>query len=395
MPAAYLNIRNLGVKADGSDEQTAIQNAINTAKSQNLPLYAPAGSYKHSARLILDSVELFGDGDATMFIGTVPTEMALHLIGTKPKLRSVKIMTDYTYDAVNAVLVKGNSTISRVHTPWSAGVWIGWPYDAGMVQYTNGFVVDNVTVMHAANSGIINLGAKGTAAEYARITNNRVEATLSDAIHNTHGTQYVLIEGNTTHGNGDDGIAVVSYGSEQLSSDIMIRNNTVGHNYWGRGITVVGGTRVTIQNNQIAYTEAAGILLYSEVSYHTREVLDVLVKDNTIDHACHCKVSACASKNIAIGACRTGHPAILIGGDQDDGSTILNPSYLNGSRHWVKDIDLLSNTISYPSTKALRINKYSSDVTFDGNTIKSAPANPIDASSEAVNIIQSNTVIQN
>ena len=52
---------------------------------------------------------------------------------------------------------------------------------------------------------------------------------------------------------------------QRLNRNILITDNDVKGQYWGRGISVVGGENVTIQYNQISDTTyAAGVLLARE-----------------------------------------------------------------------------------------------------------------------------------
>jgi hypothetical protein len=66
---------------------------------------------------------------------------------------------------------------------------------------------------------------------------------------------------------------------------VLIEDNDVAGNYWGRGIALVGGKDITIRRNKIAYTTvAAGILVTGESSWNTSNVHNVLVEDNDIAH---------------------------------------------------------------------------------------------------------------
>jgi hypothetical protein len=100
---------------------------------------------------------------------------------------------------------------------------------------------------------------------------------------------------------GDDMIAMVSYvasagtpastiaasyaalRASDLVHDVLVSDNDVSGNYWGRGITVVGGENVTIQRNRIANTaHAAAIYIARETAYMTFGVKNVDVHDNVI-----------------------------------------------------------------------------------------------------------------
>ncbi|MCU0952461.1 MAG: glycoside hydrolase family 55 protein [Burkholderiaceae bacterium] len=106
---------------------------------------------------------------------------------------------------------------------------------------------------------------------------------------------------NTVKEPGDDLIAMVSYigdpslpasqvnaefdtrRARDLVHDVLVANNDVAGNYWGRGITVVGGESITIENNKIAKTyHSAGLYFARELSYLTFGVRDVLARNNAI-----------------------------------------------------------------------------------------------------------------
>ena len=90
----------------------------------------------------------------------------------------------------------------------------------------------------------------------------------------------------TTSGTGDDGVAVVSYANGGLCSDIKETNITVNGNRWGRGISVVGGIRISINGLNVSNTAAAGLYIASEGNpFYTHSVWQVSVASGTITSA--------------------------------------------------------------------------------------------------------------
>ena len=262
-----VNIVNLlqeGAAGDGkTDDLSAIKSALKKAHAlENGIVYAPAGhTFAHSDLIELDGQELLGGGEQTVFLATNPLKSAIKLKGDNSALRNVTLDTTL-------------GDTKRQSTPATTAAWID--------KATN-FCVDHVTVKGAASGGIFNYGGSGTAEVPARITNNKVSGTLADGIHNTNGAHHVLIEGNVNRATGDDLIAVVSYESNpEPCHDIVITHNTVGENNWARGITVVGGHDVSILENTISASKAAGIYICAEDSYHTSGVENVLVRGNRI-----------------------------------------------------------------------------------------------------------------
>ena len=64
---------------------------------------------------------------------------------------------------------------------------------------------------------------------------------------------------------------------------MLIDGNTVSGNYWGRGISVVGGRTVTISNNTVSGVQkAAGIMVAQEDSWKTYGVSDVVIENNVV-----------------------------------------------------------------------------------------------------------------
>jgi hypothetical protein len=138
---------------------------------------------------------------------------------------------------------------------------------------------------------------------------------------------------NTVRETGDDMIAMVSYlatgdwvtetadrlaatfsaqRDSQLVRNVLVAHNDVAGQYWGRGISVVGGADITIRDNRIAQTTTgAGILVARETSYVTWGVNNVLVTDNSISQV---QTTAPAYTPAAWdrGGYRTGHGGIEV-----------------------------------------------------------------------------------
>ena len=150
--------------------------------------------------------------------------------------------------------------------PHLAGIWLSSSGQAvidNRLEYTNIFVRD-------ANDFVV--------------ARNVVYRATSDGIHVTTNSSFGTIVGNVVRQTGDDMIAVVSYGlGEPNVGPVLIADNDVADQYWGRGIAVVGGHDVEIRNNRVARTPyGAGILIHSETSYETSDVRDVVVESNQI-----------------------------------------------------------------------------------------------------------------
>ncbi|HEY9784454.1 MAG TPA: glycosyl hydrolase family 28-related protein, partial [Candidatus Obscuribacterales bacterium] len=81
-PAAFagtwLNVKTFGAVGDGvTDDQTAIQNAINAAATTpGSTVFFPPGNYLHTGQLTVNGVNLVGKG-ATITAGADPASIVL------------------------------------------------------------------------------------------------------------------------------------------------------------------------------------------------------------------------------------------------------------------------------------------------------------------------------
>jgi parallel beta-helix repeat protein len=161
-------------------------------------------------------------------------------------------------------------TVGKERTDDDEGVWID--------EHATNFVIDDVTIDGGNGPGIITYGGS-----WGRITNNRVSNTKSDSIHISGGAHHIYIAGNIVRNSGDDMIAVVTYGYHPVNTyEILIENNDVADQPWGRGISVVGGENITIRDNRISRSSDAGIYIAAESSWATRGVNNVVVRGNRI-----------------------------------------------------------------------------------------------------------------
>ena len=141
-------------------------------------------------------------------------------------------------------------------------------------------------------------------AERFLVSGNTVVRSLADGIHITGGSRDGRVLNNVVRETGDDMIAVVSYADTaslmknsaakladawdanaelRLNRRILISGNRVSGQYWGRGISVVGGQSIAIVRNTIENVPvAAAILLHREASYQTFGIDSVLVEGNIL-----------------------------------------------------------------------------------------------------------------
>jgi parallel beta-helix repeat protein len=214
-------------------------------------LLFPAGTYRYSNVLVLRKTDVVVEGRGA----------TLHALSAQNE--SIVVAGDK--DAILDLAIDGTGT-KRLTTPASTDIEVTGRYDQLVGNRISG----------GASAGIFMYGAR----DY-RIAGNTVANTLADGIHSTNVSRRGLVEGNTVFETGDDTIAVVSYTGEEPSGNILINDNHVSDNSWGRGITCVGCTDVTIANNQISGVAcAAGVLVANEIE--TIGVEGVLVENNDI-----------------------------------------------------------------------------------------------------------------
>lgn len=239
--------------AGGSDQTDALQAALNALLDGQHLVLAP-GRYVVSRSLTVAKPNVVISGYGATLAATNPGDQTIVMSGTGSTLVGVTLV--------------GTGT-TRLTTPASTKVEVTG----------HGVQVLGVTIQGGASAGIFVFGGSNVA-----IVGNTVKETLADGIHMTYGSTSVLVEGNTVTGTGDDLIAVVSYqGDGRVSGNVLIDRNTVSNNYWGRGISVVGGQAVTISNNTVAGVQkAAGILVAQEDSWHTYGASNVRIENNTV-----------------------------------------------------------------------------------------------------------------
>lgn len=138
-----------------------------------------------------------------------------------------------------------------------------------------------VTIDGSAAAGVFVDGADGF-----RLTRVTVRDTLADGIHMTGGATNGRLDNPRTQRTGDDGVAVVSYGTDRPCAGITITTPVVEGTRWGRGISVVGGRDVSIRDIAVSRTNGAGLYIASEgAPYFTDSVSGVRVTGGTITAA--------------------------------------------------------------------------------------------------------------
>ncbi|MCC8396829.1 right-handed parallel beta-helix repeat-containing protein [Paraburkholderia sp. MMS20-SJTR3] len=237
----------------GSDQADSLQRAFDGLQTGQRLVFAP-GQYVVTHSLAVKNPQVVISGYGATLIATTVNDQTIVMSGSNSTLAGL-------------TLIGAGST--RLATPSSTKVEVTG----------TGVQVLDITIRGGASAGIFVFGGNDIA-----IVGNRVQDTLADGIHTTYGSRNVLVQGNTVSGTGDDMISVVSYqGDGALSSNILIAGNTLSGNYWGRGISVVGGSDVTITGNTVqGVQKAAGVLISQEDSWQTYNATNAVITNNLI-----------------------------------------------------------------------------------------------------------------
>jgi parallel beta-helix repeat protein len=315
-----LNITAFGAVCNGStNNSTAITNAIAAAKAKGVAVVIPSGVCAYGDVINLDSVRLIGYGDASVLYALNTNREAIFMRGSGAEVRSVKL--------------SGVKSTTRV-APWEA--------TRITLFGATKFVIDNVTIDGGSAAGI----QTAQATNNGTISNNRVTGTLADSIHMTDRASYITVSGNRIDSSGDDGIAVVSYKNDGgMVNHITARNNVVVNNRWGRQMSVVGGSDVLYENNDLENNNAGYACLYlaQENSYATYGAHNVVAQRNTLKNC---------------GGIATGHGAVMLYSDGGEANT---------------NITLTRNDITQNGQAGVRIfSSMNTGITLDSNRIQGA-----------------------
>jgi len=272
--ASDLSITAYGAVCNGrTDDSTAIANTIAAAKAKGVRVVIPAATCAYGNVIRLDSVKLIGSGDSSVLYALNPSLESIFMYGNGAEVRQVKL--------------SGNKATVR-QAPWEAT-------RITLFGATN-FVIDHVTIDGSAAAGI----QTAQSAKNGTITYNTISNTLSDSIHLADKASYITIEHNRISNAGDDGIAIVSSIDEGgLVDHVTARNNVVTNNLWGRNMSVVGGSNVLYENNDMEGNAAGYACMYiaQEDSWATYGSSNVVVQFNTMKNC---------------GGTSTGHGAVLV-----------------------------------------------------------------------------------
>jgi parallel beta helix pectate lyase-like protein/pectate lyase-like protein len=326
--APRVNVDDFGAKGDGvTDDSEAIARALRALPGGGTLVFTPEKTYVKTGLLELTrpGVKLWGYG-AVLY--SVVTDPELDVLGQA----KVAIHLVAPHTAVYGLTLVSNMRGRAVGHPNLTGIWLaGEDQEAidNRLEYSNIFVRE---------------------AQRFVVARNVVYRSTADGIHVTTGSGHGQVIGNVVRETGDDMIAVVSYGlGESHVGPVLIEDNDVSAQYWGRGISVVGGHDVEIRHNRISRTPfGAAILVHSETSYKTSNAINVVIDSNQIRDVQTRK----PAYNPADKWKKTGHGAIDVYGQGDQ---------------LVSHVSISNNTIEDTDRDAIFVRGNSCDVDILGN----------------------------
>ncbi|MEC5407834.1 right-handed parallel beta-helix repeat-containing protein [Paraburkholderia sp. MPAMCS5] len=245
--------KTISAPKGSSDQTREIQSTLDALRPGQRLVIQP-GTYVVSHSLVVRTQAAVVTGYGASFIATNPDDQALVVMGT---------------GATIAGLTLRGTGHKRLETESSAKI---------VVRGKDIQILDT-TIEGGASAGIFVSHASRIV-----IARNKVQKTLADGIHVTGASRDVLVSNNTVIGTGDDLIAIVSYKKDgALSRNVLVTHNTVSGNYWGRGLSVVGGADVTLSENDVrGVQKAAGIMVAHEDGYRTYNVRNVVIAHNVV-----------------------------------------------------------------------------------------------------------------
>jgi len=365
VPARSARVRNVtefgATPSDSVDNTEAIQKALN-GLSPGEWLVFPPGRYLHSKSLHakVPNTVMWGEG-ATLH-ATNPADQAVWIEADGASIYK------FTLTAVSD---------RRRTAPWESRIAVFGGSGSGG-RLLSGNVIRGNRVIEGGEPGTPLANSTSTAgilmyhATNFLVAENTVSRSLADGIHVTSGSSYGRVLNNNVKETGDDMIAVVSYIADpstsataiaadfderkarNLNHHILIANNTLSGQYWGRGIAVVGGENIIIEHNSIdRTTHGAAVYIARETSYLTFGVRNVLVRDNTITDVQTTNPQYTAG-TVSPTAPKTGHGAIEIYAwlFTDEAANDRLRDALS-----VQDIRIESNTINRARGDGVRIGK--------------------------------------
>jgi hypothetical protein len=272
IPANYISVKSAPYNAVGNgiaNDTAAIQSAVNAAAAQGKGVWFPAGTYNQNDKIQVPSgVNMKGAGI-----------WYSHLHAT---------VQSTVWGGEIGFMINNNTTVSDlrfsgVDTQRDSryGVVITTPSGAGQNN-----VLQNLWAEHM---GCLEGWQDWT---NSKIHHVRLYNTYFDGIHwGDGGNSGNSAVNNFMRGLGDDGVAQVNLiNFPTIAQNNLAQFNSIIANYWGRGMSDVGGNSLIMRDNIIDSTYHAGMIITTEPVEPTKDsytINGLKFQRNTINKAGH------------------------------------------------------------------------------------------------------------
>jgi hypothetical protein len=252
-----VTLKYMGVNyASTADQYAALQTALANAAGDGLDLIAePHATYRHDGPLTLTDVRFDGQGATLDAMNAV--NCGLMITGTRPELRNV---------------IRTNPATSRGSGLTNVPV---------LIRDAVNFHVENIIVDGSRGAGIAFWHAQDGFARNLLARNTR-----ADGVHFSDGCRNILAYGLMAMDTGDDGVSIVSYGSQGRICELIRLFGAVSLRSAARGITVVGGRSIELVAPYAEGAAYAGVYISAESSYQSYGVRDVIARDAQAHNCC-------------------------------------------------------------------------------------------------------------
>lgn len=250
--------------ADGTavnDDTAFLQSALDELEPGGTLTLEPR-TYRHSKVLTVRVPDVHIKGSGATLLATNEKQSAFHIAADS---------------VVVSDLVLGiEETTKR---------WEGYDQHKLTITKAKKVEVRSVKVTGSAAAGVY----VGAGASEFLLEDVLVYDTRADGIHMTGGAHDGTVRNPTVMRSGDDGVAVVSYESDEAPCrNITVYAPVVEDNSHGRGVSVVGGDGITYHDVQIRGSSSAGVYIGVEgAPYFTRSSRDVLISGGQVSDANH------------------------------------------------------------------------------------------------------------
>jgi hypothetical protein len=279
------NVKDFGAKGDGiTDDQNAIQSAINDAQTNHKILFFPSGNYLHSNLILFNGVDVQGSGASSVLTATSSTNAAVVLSGSNVSIQNMVFSTagltggsgtaagstfvvldGYSFTVKNNTIVQGANRIGIVVLVSSTGTvnscicdGTGSANDIGVLvnQSANISVVGNLLQNEAAGVYF----ASGTGCQSISVLSNSIGnvsfPTSAYGILALGVTTLDIGQNSIQMANASNGVPVYLSGCDVFS---VSQNNTYG-GIAGIAIGAAGASNNTVSQNTIHNCGVQGVL---------------------------------------------------------------------------------------------------------------------------------------